>query len=266
MAELSYSEYAHLSSKRGDSSQGNSSAVSYFYLADDNDEAVVRFNVSSVDDLKVYSVHRIKVNNRDRYISCIKDFTNPEITCPLCEKGEKLYYKIYVTMIRYDVDGSKIEPVPVVWERPTAFFDKLKKYVDNYGDLRNQLFKIIRNGKKGDTNTSYEIIPLGNGSLVFNDENCPADFSVFDDYKIKGGIIMERTAEDINVFLSTGNFPNPFKKEEKPAQQTQAQVSHTMDRFSGNNTRPMNQVSNLTQPKEESEQATTTQGPRRYTY
>ncbi len=217
MAVLSYKDFTKIGEKTKTEGSGNfnSTPITYFYLADDGDEAVVRFNVGSEEDLKVYCVHSVEAGGKRRTIACLRESLNePVDKCPLCAAQQKLYFKAYIEMVSYTPDEKGMIASSVVWERPASFVETLKEYLDNYGDLREELFKIVRKGKKGDQGTTYVIIPLGSKSMVYNATTCPIDFSDFDSYSVFGRAVGQRSAEDMKVFLETGNFPAPVRKSE----------------------------------------------------
>lgn len=214
MAEMSYNDYVAMTAKTParNTMQANQPLVRYFSLADDRDEAVVRFDVQEESDLKVCSLHRVEVNGRMRSVNCLKTSMDDVDSCPFCAAGEKLLFRVYVKLLRYDVEDGKMTVTPVVWERNPKFIDTLKPYLESYGNLRNHLFKIIRQGKKGDPSTTYLILPLGNNSPIYNDRTCLADFSVLDEYNPETRIILKRSKEDIETFLKTGDFPAPQRQ------------------------------------------------------
>ena len=188
----------------GETAQQNQ--VGFFNLQNDGDEAVVRFMVDSLEDLEILTVHDIFVNGKFRQISCVRDPREPIEKCPLCAKGEKIKQVVFIKMIQYVNTPNGVEAKPVVWQRSASTYAfRLKGYLDNYGPLSNILCKVIRHGAKGDMKTTYDIIP--NLSPVnFPQENYPILNEAFTDYSALGRIVLDKNADDINVFINTGNF------------------------------------------------------------
>jgi len=189
----------------GENTQQNQ--VGFFNLQNDGDEAVVRFMVDSLEDLEILTVHDIFVNGKFRQISCVRDPREPIEKCPLCSKGEKIKQAVFIKMIQYVNTPDGIEAKPVVWQRSASTYAfRIKGYLDNYGPLSNILCKIIRHGAKGDMKTTYDIIP--NLSPVnYPQENYPILNDAFEDYSALGRVVLDKKADDINVFINTGSFP-----------------------------------------------------------
>lgn len=188
----------------GDNNQQNQ--IGFFNLQNDGDEAVVRFMVDSIEDLEILTVHDIFVNGKFRQISCVRDPREPIEKCPLCSKGEKIKQVVFIKMIQYVNTPNGVEAKPVVWQRSASTYAfRLKGYLDNYGPLSNILCKVIRHGAKGDMKTTYDIIP--NLSPVnYPQENYPILNEAFTDYSALGRIVLDKNADDVNVFINTGNF------------------------------------------------------------
>lgn len=190
----------------GDNNQQNQ--IGFFNLQNDGDEAVVRFMVDSLEDLEILTVHDIFVNGKFRQVSCVRDPREPIEKCPLCSKGEKIKQVVFIKMIQYVNTPNGVEASPVVWQRSASTYAfRLKGYLDNYGPLSNILCKVIRHGAKGDMKTTYDIIP--NLSPVnYPQENYPILNEAFTDYSALGRIVLDKNADDINVFINTGSFPD----------------------------------------------------------
>jgi len=194
------------------SSGGNGSDIGFFTLRNDNDEAIVRFMCDSVDDFEILTVHDIKVGDKFRKVNCVRDPREPLDNCPLCANGTKISNRFFIKMIQYDnvqdqsTGGFRVVPKAVVWERSTAYAKTLKSYIDNYGPLSDIICKIIRHGKAGDMQTTYEIVP-NLSKMVFKDEIYVKDPSLFGTFEAFGTIVMDRSIDEINHFLATGEFP-----------------------------------------------------------
>lgn len=195
------------------SNNTNSNSDGYkvgFFNIKDGEEAIVRFVLNSVDDFDIYTVHPITVGQSsypNKRVSCLRTNpkTDPMNICPLCAKGEKVQQRIYIKMIQYVNENGRIVPKAVVWDRPAfSYAPQLKSYLDNYGPLTNIVCKIVRHG--GGLDTKYDIIPNLNPQM-YNEQIYIKDFSDFENFSVLGGMIMNKTFEEINQFILTGEFP-----------------------------------------------------------
>lgn len=132
----------------------------FFSLKDDGDEAIVRIMHDSPATFDIVAVHPYQVNGKFRNISCIRDPQEEIDRCPLCAAGVRLTYRFFIHLIQYDRDDrGNIVPRPVVWERAYSFADTIKDYCSEYAPLSDTIFKIKRNGRRGSTDTTYNIMP-----------------------------------------------------------------------------------------------------------
>lgn len=217
MANFSYAEYAATVAAAQNKDQGVK--VGFFKL-NDGDEALVRFNISSVESLQFASIHRVKKNVTDTFptmsVSCLNPLGHTG-DCPLCAAAEagdsrvmKANKRVYVQLLISYKDsqtGKWLAPVPVIWERPAGFYKEVATLLSNYGDLRNNLFKVVRAGAKLDTR--YQILYAA--PAVFKPELIPADFSAFDGYDISKRMYWTKTISECNEFLEKGTFPEVAK-------------------------------------------------------
>lgn len=196
----------------------NGNDVGFFTLRNDNDEAIVRFMCDSTDDFEILTVHDIKVGDKFRKINCIRDFKDPVENCPLCASGTKINQRFFIKLLQYDktTDPSTgmvtVTPKAMIWERSTAYAKTLKSYLDNYGPLSDVICKVIRHGKAGDMQTTYEIVPNLN-KAIYKDEVYVKDASLFGDFNAFGTIVMDKSYEEIMQFQMTGQFPVREKTE-----------------------------------------------------
>ena len=155
MAYLTRDQYLQQLAERG-SGKSNKQYVSYFGLKDDGDEAVVRFIYSDPSQFDVYTVHPVTIDGKFRKVNCLRGFHDPVEKCPLCEAGEPVQNKIYIKMIKYEraEDGSTINIVPCVWERPASYITILNNLFSEYGDISDCVFKIRRSGERGSLQTT----------------------------------------------------------------------------------------------------------------
>lgn len=215
MAQLSYEEFMKFNQKSNRNNDGNvkpRTFVKYFGLGDDGDTAIVRFNVKDINDLKMTSRHRCTTNaGKIRNVACLRqDPTEPLDNCPLCAAGIPLDFRLYVPLISYEQDDSgETVAAPCLWERSVKFRDTLQTFITDYGDLRDYVFKIVRHGKHGDKGTTYSIVPANPN--IYKEDQFKKDFSGFDSLDFNR-FVTAKTADEMNIFLDEGDFPNPFVK------------------------------------------------------
>lgn len=191
---------------------GPGSDVGFFTLRNDNDEAVVRFMCDSTDDFEILTVHDVQIGSKYRKVNCIRDPREPLDNCPLCKSGARINNRFFIKLLQYDkvTDPTtgvvRVVPKAMMWERSTAYAKTLKSYLDNYGPLSDIICKIIRHGKAGDMQTTYEIVP-NLSKAVYKDEIYVKDTNLFGDFEAFGTVVMDRTADEMNYFLASGEFP-----------------------------------------------------------
>lgn len=175
---------------------GGSGGSSFFALKNDNDVARVRFLYNSMEDVTGYAVHEVEVDGKHRYVNCLRDYNDPKSKCPLCAANNFQKAKIYIPL--YDIDEEEVK----IWERGKNFFAKMSALCSRYatGDtpLVAHTFDIERHGKKGDTQTTYEIYETG------DDDTRLEDLPEIPD--VLGSVILDKTAEDMEFYVENGFF------------------------------------------------------------
>jgi hypothetical protein len=240
MANFSYSDYQNVVAAAQANANGNGTKVGYLKLANDGDVAIARINIASTDELAFAAVHTINLNGRWLKVSCHNPLNMNGASCALCSaaaanpKGaiSKASKKVYVPMLVSYRDPSSTTgytvPVPVVWERPASFSRELANKLMIAGDLRNTLVLITRNGKAGDMQTTYTMDILPETHPVFKPEMIPADFSAFDGFNVARHSYWEKTTEEIQTYLATGQFPDR-------AQANNNQVNNVVNNYVASN-------------------------------
>ena len=173
---------------------GKSNSGSFFQLKNDKDTAKVRFLYGTMDDVQGYAVHRVPVGDGERYVNCLRKYNDPVDMCPFCRAQYKVVPKLFVKL--YNEDTKEVQ----IWERGKTFFDKLSGIAMRYNPMHETIFEIVRNGKPKDMQTKYDIWPT----------NDKSDFSM-DNIEMPeplGTIILDKTADEMNVYLETGEFPS----------------------------------------------------------
>jgi hypothetical protein len=229
---FSYSDYQKIAAQEQTQSSGDGTKVGYFKLANDGDIAIARINFSSTDEFMFAAVHTLQVGGRWMKVCCHNPLGMNAAGCPLCSanaanpKGSisKSAKKMYIPMIVSYRDAQSVTgytpPVPVIWERPAGFSRELANKLMVAGNLKDVLVLITRNGKAGDMQTTYSVDVLPAAHPVFKPEMIPTDFSAFNNFNIAKHSYWEKTTEEINTFLTTGQFP------ERPQTNTQQAVNN----------------------------------------
>lgn len=195
---------ARFRADEADNYGGSGSNAAFFKLADDGDTAIVRFMYRDVDDIEGFSVHEIKLNDKKRYVNCLREYNDPISACPMCAAGRQTQAKVFVPL--YDENTGTVK----IWERGKKFFNKLSKLCSRHPNLVSHVFELERNGKAGDTSTTYEIYPAGDDYDELDLEDLP------EVPQILGSFVLDKTAEEMEEFLDTGNFPNADENDDTP--------------------------------------------------
>jgi hypothetical protein len=191
----------------------------WFTLKNDGDVARVQFMLNTIDDIPIFSTHKVKVGDKERYVDCLRNPQDPIDACPFCAAG--LPAKAVRFIVMYQHDDGKVK----IWERGKQFISKLQGLINRYNPLETKVFEIERHGKAGDTSTKYEIYPLdGVESVNLDDIEMP---------ELEGSLILIKSFEEMETYLDTGNFPNdgtdqaPIRRRgaETPARRTPAESS-----------------------------------------
>lgn len=185
---------------------GGKGGAGFFSLKGDGDSAVVRFLYNDVDDVEGYAVHEVEIDDKKRYVNCLRDYNSPIDDCPFCRAKKYQIAKLFVPL--YNEDEQKVQ----VWERGKKFFAKISGICSRYNKapIFQQTFEIVRNGKPGDKQTSYEI---------YRTEDAIDKDARLDDYdmpEILGGTILDKSAEDMEFYLDAGYFPPEEDEDEAP--------------------------------------------------
>lgn len=192
-------------------------AGSYFSLANDGDYAKVRLMYNDMKDVELFSVHEVEVNGQTYWVNCLREYDQPVDNCPLCAAGNKIQVKMWVPLYLEDTKEVKI------WERGRTFVSKLQSAERRFNPLVSNVFEIERNGKKGDQNTTYELIHISQDNKQLQDlPELP---------QIVGTVVKELTFEQLQEFLETGKLPGVESKEtrnpatdRRPASNNDSQV------------------------------------------
>lgn len=179
-----------------------SSSGEWFALKNDGDTEKVQFLISDTGELDVFTVHKVKIGDKERYVNCIREYGEPLDVCPLCDNEYQLKVARFVVM--YSHKDNKIK----IWERGKQFISRLEGLANRYYPLHDTVFEIERHGKAGDKQTTYEIYPCP--------QDKPIDISDIERPELLGTIVLDKTAQDMNYFLDNGNFADDSATSESP--------------------------------------------------
>lgn len=228
-SQFSYDQYQQVVAAAQANANGNGSKVGFLRLKNDGDIAIARINIGSTEELSFASVHTINVGGRWLKVSCHNPLNMNGGSCPLCsahnanpngaisKSSKKLYIPMMVSYRDPNAATGYTVPAPVIWERPAAFSRELANKLMIAGDLRNTLVLITRNGKAGDMQTTYSMDILPETHPVFKPEMIPMDFSAFNNFNVARHSYWEKTVEEINTYLTTGQFPEKAGANVQPA-------------------------------------------------
>lgn len=172
---------------------GGQGGAGYFSLKNDKDVARVRFLYNSIDDVEGYAVHQVEIDGKKRYVNCLREYNQPIDTCPFCREKMFTAAKLFVPL--YNVDEDKVQ----VWERGKKFIAKISSICARYPNVVSHVFEIERNGKKGETSTTYEIYEVDKDNTTL--EDLPEAANPL------GTIVLDKSADDMEFFLDNGYFP-----------------------------------------------------------
>lgn len=184
---------ARITSEQADKYYSGGSSE-WFQLKNDGDVARVQFMFDSIEDIPTFSTHRIKLGDKERQVDCLRMPGDPIDKCPLCEAGIPAKAARFVVM--YQLDDNKVK----IWERGRQFISKLQGLINRYSPLSAHVFEIERHGRAGDQSTKYEIYPV--------DSVQPEDLSQLEQPELEGSLVLQKTAEEMEQYLDTGEFPS----------------------------------------------------------
>lgn len=192
----------------------------YFSLKDDGDSAEVRFMFDGMDSLYAYVCHRVtgdEVNFKDRkVVSCIaEDFSGKG--CPLCASDTPKVVR-YLIPLRLEETGEYR-----LWERGRSFMKVIVSRIKRTPDLYRNVFEVFRNGKKGDTRTTYDLERISSDDSEWEDYEMPK-YIEFPEFTIPYW-----TDRDMKKWLKNGEFPiderRPEAREEDSNGDTVADIA-----------------------------------------
>lgn len=183
----------------------NGNGGSFFKLSNDKEVARVRLMLNKPEDLEnyIYGVHDVEVDGKHRYVNCLRSYDEPIDKCPFCADKKKVIPKILVPL--YNEDLGEVQ----VWDRGKKFMSTLSSFMSRYSKptLVSHIVEIERNGKPKDMQTTYQLYEVDKDDTKLEDLPEPVE--------VLGGIILDKTEDDMNYYLEAGEFP-PEDDEEQP--------------------------------------------------
>jgi hypothetical protein len=235
---FNFAQYQQIAAQE-QAQSGDGTKIGYFKLKDDGDIAIARINLSSTDEFMFAAVHTLQVGGKWMKVSCHNPLGMNAAGCPLCSANQanpkgsigKSAKKMFIPMLvsyRDPQSATGYTPVtPVIWDRPAQFSRELANKLMVAGNLKDVLVLITRNGKAGDMQTTYSVDVLPATHPVFKPEMIPADFSAFNNFNIAKHSYWEKSVEEINTFLATGQFPEVPKANNQQTVNTVASTATT---------------------------------------
>ena len=231
MSSFSYAQYQNVVAQAQNNSANSGVKVGFFKLTNDQDEALIRINVKSMEDLQFATVHQLGAAQKWMKVGCLNPVGSYSDNCPLCSAVAagntaigKAAKKVFVQMLvsyKDTTTGQFAAAIPVIWERPAGFANEIASKLRDYGPLTDRVFKVTRNGAAGSMQTTYTISYI---PVYDKPEAVPTDFSAFNNFNIAKHSFWEKSVEEINTFLATGSFPEPVKS--STANQASAQGTY----------------------------------------
>jgi hypothetical protein len=235
---FNFAQYQQIAAQEQTQS-GDGTKIGYFKLKDDGDIAIARINLSSTDEFMFAAVHTLQVGGKWMKVSCHNPLGMNAGGCPLCSANQanpkgsigkstkKMFIPMLVSYRDPNATNGYTPPAPVIWDRPAQFSRELANKLMVAGNLKDVLVLITRNGKAGDMQTTYSVDVLPATHPVFKPEMIPADFSAFNNFNIAKHSYWEKSVEEINTFLATGQFPEVAKANNQQAVNNAANTANT---------------------------------------
>lgn len=178
----------------------------FFSLRNNKDRAIVRFLHNNLRDVEVLAVHYVKgKDGKTKAVSCLRDVNDPIDKCPLCASGNNpLSIRYYFHLLEYKQDESTGEWVGVhrAFDRGRTFSQTLETIASMYNPLHSCVCIIERIGDAKSRDTTYNVLPLPPQEA--------AKYGYYEDdldyTPVLGTLIPEKSAEEIQHFLQTGEF------------------------------------------------------------
>ena len=194
------------------SNYGGQGGSGFFQINADKEIKQVRFLYNSAEDVEGISVHKVTVNGKDRYVNCLRAYNDPIDMCPFCRedkagrKGMNVQARLFVPVYNIEEDAVQI------WDRGKTMFEKMAGLCARYATKRNFVNNILdvqRFGAPKDKQTTYEMYFVEADDVELEDLPEVPD--------VVGRLVLDKTADDMEYYLETGEFPPTEDEEEEEA-------------------------------------------------
>jgi hypothetical protein len=175
---------------------GGNGGHGFLSIPNDGDVVRVRFLYNKLEDIEGVAVHQIEVDGKKRYVNCLREYGKPVDDCPMCKAGRFVNAKLFIPV--YDIESGTVK----IWERGKKFFGKMAGLCSRYAskdNLVSHVFEIERHGKKGDTQTTYEVYECEKDDTTLEDLPEAPD--------IIGGLVLDKNKEEMQYFIDYDEFP-----------------------------------------------------------
>jgi len=188
MARFSYDEVDNY---------GGNGGSGFLSIPNDGDVVRVRFLYNKLEDIEGIAIHQVEIDGKKRYVNCLREYGKPVDDCPLCKKGMFVNAKLFIPV--YDIETGQVK----IWERGKKFFGKMAGICSRYAskdNLVSHIFEIERHGKKGDTQTTYEVFEVEKDKTELEDLPEAPD--------IIGSLVLDKSKDELQYFVDYGEFPD----------------------------------------------------------
>ena len=183
----------------------------------------VRFLYDKGETFEAFIVHNLLEAENDytkkRYINCLDEIDVHE--CPLCKAGFKKKMLYYLPV--YNVDTKEV----MLWERGKGSQADLKAISDKHKEknwgLVGSIYEIRRVGSGLETEYKFDRDDHDETTIadLRNEKGEPVEVP-----QVFGTFIIDGKAEDMKIFLDTGEYPKK-KKEDKDAEEVRPRGTTT---------------------------------------
>lgn len=199
---------------------GGQGGGGFFSISGDGESKQVRLMYNKAEDVEGMSVHKVDIGGKDRYVNCLRNYDDPLEVCPFCREKKAVQARLFIPV--YNIEEDSIQ----IWDRGKTMFSKIMGLFGRYatkGNLVNNIFEIERHGKANDQKTTYEIYPLEKDDTEIEDlGELP---------EILGRTVLDKTSEDMEYYLETGEFPPEEDEEDaEPKRRTESRRESTRER------------------------------------
>lgn len=171
-----------------------------FQLKDDGDNALVKILLADEADVLKFTkeVHMVEINGYKNKVLCTGE------GCKCCSAGIPKTLKLMMPL--YNENTKQVE----IWERGITMIKDIMTMLEEYGDLSQETFKIVRSGKAKSKDTKY--------SIVYSKKQIETDATNADAPKITGRdfkLILDLSPEQQEEAILTGKVTWSKKSETK---------------------------------------------------